>query len=254
MQNACISALWTLASYDAAYQAVLVRGSALGYALPDAVQRKRQNQLILDLKAAGIWAKLDAWYIFDRGSAGFATLNWKNPVANQCTLVNSPTWTEGEGFAGDTTAYIDTNFNCAVHGVNYTLNNASRGVWIYLASEGTTGPEGISGQTLNCLLNGNSGAQRINQGTTNLSISVDLRGTGLKAINRTSSSNVVCFSETTRSDATAASDSVSSANQVLLHRAMSWWLGGLSAYWIGAALVDEHTALHNALSTYFGTP
>jgi hypothetical protein len=91
--------------YDSDYQAVLNYATTQGYTLPSASQQIIQNQLVIDLKAGGIWNKLDVLYIFaNDGGGDFGTLNWKSPLANQATLINTPTFTTNEGFMGNGTS------------------------------------------------------------------------------------------------------------------------------------------------------
>ena len=108
-------------SFDADYQAVLNRATALGYPLPSASQRIIQNALVLALKLGNIWTKLDVLYIFaNDGGQNFATLNWKAPTLNQATLISSPTFTSNQGFTGNgTSSYINTSFNPSTSGVQY---------------------------------------------------------------------------------------------------------------------------------------
>ena len=124
---------WTsYGSAEVEYQAVLTRATALGYTLPSAGQQIKQNQLIVDLKAAGVWTRLDVLYMFATdGNNSFATLNWKNPTTNQCTLVNTPTFTTNQGFTGNgVSSNIDTNYNPnTFSSPNYLLNDASLGWW-----------------------------------------------------------------------------------------------------------------------------
>ena len=113
-------------SFDSSYQAVLDYASGQGYALPSAGQQILQNQLVLDLKAAGIWDQLDLFYVFATdGDSDYATLNWKDPTQFQCSKVNSPTFTENVGFNGNgSTSYLNLNWDPANNGVNYTLDDA----------------------------------------------------------------------------------------------------------------------------------
>lgn len=114
-------------SFDADYQAVLTKASDLGYTAPSAASQTLQNTLVTDLKSAGIWDKLEVFYIFATdGDSDFATLNWKAPSSFQATKVNSPNFSEDSGFSGDgSTAYLDTNFVIATDVQNYSQNNAS---------------------------------------------------------------------------------------------------------------------------------
>jgi hypothetical protein len=115
--------------FDVDYQAVLNRAASLGYTLPSIDQQFLQNQLIVDLKSSGIWNKLDIFYVFaNNGSQEFATLNWKNPLLYQCSLINSPSFTTNVGFQGNgINSYINTNYNPSVHAVNFTLDSHSYG-------------------------------------------------------------------------------------------------------------------------------
>ena len=114
-------------AFDADYQAILDRSTALGYTAPSASQQTLQNTLVTDLKTAGVWDKLDVFYCFATdGDSDYATLNWKAPSSHQVTKVSSPTFTADSGFKGDgVTAYLDTNFSIGNDATNYTQNNAS---------------------------------------------------------------------------------------------------------------------------------
>ena len=113
--------------FDTDYQALLDRATFLGYTLPSSGQRTKQNQLVLDLKAAGVWVLLDWLYVFATdGDSNFATLNWKSPTTFQLTKVNTPAFTTNAGFTGDgVTSYLDTGWIPATHAVNYTLDSAA---------------------------------------------------------------------------------------------------------------------------------
>ena len=112
--------------FDADYQAILDRSTALGYTAPSASQQTLQNTLVTDLKTAGVWDKLDVFYCFATdGDSDFATLNWKTPASFQLTKTNSPTFTTNEGFAQSGTAYLDSGYNLSTDGTNYTQDDAS---------------------------------------------------------------------------------------------------------------------------------
>ena len=51
-------------SYDSDYQAVLDYATTQGYTLPSSGQQTLQNQLVADLKDAGVWSKLDTFAVF----------------------------------------------------------------------------------------------------------------------------------------------------------------------------------------------
>jgi hypothetical protein len=114
---------------DADYKAILDYATTQGYTLPSASQQLLQEQLLIDLKDAGIWSKLDTFAVFATdGDSDFALIDWKR--LTDYTAINSPTFTSNEGFTGNgTSSYIDTNWNPATQGVNYTQNDACFGGW-----------------------------------------------------------------------------------------------------------------------------
>jgi hypothetical protein len=123
--------------FDADYQAVLNYAVTLSYTLPSAGQQVLQNQLMLDLKSAGVWNKLDSFRVYATdGSSDFALIDWKRLIT--CTAVNSPTFTTNAGYKGNgTSSYIDSNFTPSTNGVNYTLNSAS--IFAYISGVRTIG-------------------------------------------------------------------------------------------------------------------
>jgi hypothetical protein len=67
------------------YQAVLTQAQVLGYDSPGYTQRNKQNQLVRDLKTAGLWTKISQLYMFrvdtsDGTSPGFTFINWITPT------------------------------------------------------------------------------------------------------------------------------------------------------------------------------
>lgn len=94
------------------YQAVLDFGTGESYQLPSGEQQIQQDAMIADLKAAGLWEDdIGAMWVFATdGDSDFATINWKDPNAFQCTQVNSPTFTPNVGFTGNgSSSYLSTN-------------------------------------------------------------------------------------------------------------------------------------------------
>lgn len=120
-------------SFSAEYQAILTAGSS--YTQPSSAEQTLQNQLILDLKSAGIWAKLDAFYMFANNitdsTGAFARINWKNPSANYGTAApNLPSIAAKGGFTGNGTNQ-GINLNLAANaGTNFTSPNGSYGVLV----------------------------------------------------------------------------------------------------------------------------
>lgn len=113
--------------FDPDYQAVLDYATTQGYTLPSAGQQVLQNQLVLDLKAAGVWSKLDSLTIHATdGDFDYALIDWVRLTT--MTAFNAPTFVTNQGFTGNgTSAYIATGFTPSTDAVNLTLNDASFG-------------------------------------------------------------------------------------------------------------------------------
>jgi hypothetical protein len=68
------------------------------------------DALIVSLKTAGVWAKLDALYLTAAATSQAARQNWVQDLYN-ISAANSPTFTADRGYAGDgATSYLNTNF------------------------------------------------------------------------------------------------------------------------------------------------
>jgi len=239
--------------FDASYQAVLDRGTALGYTLPSPAQQIKQNQLVVDLKAAGIWSLLDVFYVFATdGDSDFATLNWINPAQFQSSKVNSPTFTTNSGFNGNgTTSYINTNY-ATLSGTKVSLNSASFG--LYMTTVVTIGQDtqiaGTDDANNNLAIN-NTTVQRINNSTNNLNNSVQLNNTiGYKAINRSSVSDNQLYRDNVKFDRIANSTGLSDRSFRIGTRGANFNNATYSMFFAGASLSET---MHNNLWVYFVT-
>ena len=115
--------------FDSDYQAVLDYATSQGYTLPSDAQQILQNNLVIALKAGGIWAKLDSFSVFaTNGNIDFALIDWIQ--LRTMTAVSSPTFTTNLGIqTNGTSSYINTLFSGANDGVNYLTDTASFGWW-----------------------------------------------------------------------------------------------------------------------------
>ena len=240
--------------FTAEYKAVLDKALSFTptpYTLPTTATQQKQNKLLKSMKADGVWAKLDVFYVFAQdGGSAFATLNWKNPNVNQAALVNAPTFVSNGGFTGNgTSSYIDTNFNPATQGVQYTQNNASR--YFFTHAIGTGRFDGILAANANLMTGGPSLSQRINAGTNNLSALFDYDvNVNTKSIHRTSASNVTLYNSTTGSTLTQTSTAIVSSNQLILRGNVLYGTHTCAAYGMGASMISEHTNFINSWNTY----
>jgi hypothetical protein len=239
-------------AYDTDYQAILDYATTQGYTLPSESQRLKQNTLLIALKDAGVWSKLDTFANFATdGSSQFALIDWKR--LTQYNASTSPTFTTNEGFMGNgTSSYIDTNFNPATSGSNYTLNNASRYLFMYMAS-GTSSLDGVITAGLNNMARTTTPNHRINSTLGLTGGTFEFNATrGMKSIHRTSSLNVTLFNDNTAStpQRTSLSTSIRSENQFILRSGSAYGGHEISMYAMGASLVSENAAFVTAYNTY----
>jgi len=239
-------------AFDADYQSVLDYGTAQGYTLPSGGQQTLQNDLLVALKAAGVWSKLDTFANFATdGDSNFALIDWKR--LSNYTAFNSPTFTTNEGFTGNgTSSYVDSNYNPALSGVNYTLNDASISIWnnTFVLNNFISG---ISSSAKNCLRMSTSSANvRINMDNNNFTPSVDFSDASkkLRQLNRTSATDATAFQDTTSSTHSGTSVSVENENQLILRASGVYSSTEVAFFGMGASLVAENTDFYNALNAY----
>lgn len=96
---------------------------------PTAARTALINNLIVALKTAGVWSKLDALYMTAAADEQAARRNWIADLYN-LTAVSAPTFTADRGYTGNaSTAHLTTGLNPTTSGGKYTQNNASLGSW-----------------------------------------------------------------------------------------------------------------------------
>lgn len=192
--------------FDADYQAVLNYATTQGYTLPSAGQQTLQNQLLLDLKNAGIWSKLDTFAVFATdGDSDFALIDWIR--LSDYTGINSPTFTTNQGFTGNgTSSYINTNFQ-PINGANYAQNSAHFMVYCYANDSSSTYYGGALDTTPSVIRSLNFGGRdssnrfstiAINSTSSDLTATNSvLDDTGFNLITRTNSTNVKAYKNNT---------------------------------------------------------
>lgn len=157
-----------------------------------AYHRKRAiNDVIVALKAAGVWTKLDVLYVFAAHDEDTALINWKNPGTFNCTAVNAPTFVADRGYTGDgASSALDTGFNPSTAGGGFTQNSAHLGAWSLTDIAASNHPNmGNTQATPHILINSRNTSDqasfRINS-STNLTIA-STSGAGHFSASRTSS-------------------------------------------------------------------
>jgi hypothetical protein len=86
------------------------------------------NNLVISLKAAGLWAKLDWLLLTAAENVGSALVDLIS--GRVATAVNSPTFTADDGYAFDgISQYIDSGYNTSTNSVAYTQNSSHVSAW-----------------------------------------------------------------------------------------------------------------------------
>lgn len=203
--------------YSSELKAVIDRANSEGFTLPSSFTLKKVDTFIQTLKSQGAWSICDYLRVsaFNNTAVeNFARINMVNPTGSLVTIFGGMTYTVN-GFQGDkVNGLIDTGVNLSLT-TNYVQDSATR---LYVLQSSTTNSvsrafEGVQGSTSNQLWNSNNTAQKINQGTSSLPNSVDMSGTGLKAIVRSSSTNVELYNRENQYSETRTSASRFNSNQ-----------------------------------------
>lgn len=240
-------------SYGATLAAVLAKAATDGVTIPNNTRLSALDIFLNKRVADGSLALMDTLRIpalNDTNLSDFGRYNYKNPSANLATLEGANLY----GLAGFTPngvdTYVDTRFNPSTQGVNYTLNAATRGYWIYTAATVGTAVEGHVGATGNRSFNANSSNHRINT-SANLTGGagvVPFQGTGYRAIGRDDATNCRLFVGQTKTDRTATSTSINNANLVIGRSDTSFANAVFSLYYTGGILTDQ---MHNNIDVDF---
>jgi len=130
------------------------------------------DDLINGLLTDGNWDIADLVRVYASHDSNDALLNWVSPVAGSASLVNSPSFTVGVGFTGNSAAsrHINENINPTLLS-NYSLNSGAVFVYCELdinAAEAVFGNGNGTDLTVIIPRNGGSFAGRINSDTNTL--------------------------------------------------------------------------------------
>lgn len=95
---------------------------------PDDTRKGVINTFIAALKTAGVWDELDVLWVLRAHHSQASHLNWKSPGTYTLVPTNDPSFVTNRGYTGGA-AYLATGWNPSVHGVNFTQNDCSLGVY-----------------------------------------------------------------------------------------------------------------------------
>lgn len=187
---------------------------------PSAAAKTAINDLVTGLKADAIWDELDAFWPMCMEDSQAGRLNLKSPGDFTLTAVNSPTFTAKYGWAGNgTSSYLNTGWDPATNGSNYTQNDASFGCWVDAGTDSGSnvavimGGFATRGSILYPRLSAGTVAYYINSSVSSASTSTVTTRQGLTVAERIGASSVQVFrdgaslgTDTETSGALAAAD------------------------------------------------
>lgn len=250
--------------FTAEYQAVLDKATAMGYTKPSASQQVKQNQLIVDLKAVGIWTLLDCFQVYaNDGSSDFGLLNWKNPTGNIGSTSGTLTFNK-YGFLGSGAGFINSGYNPTTNAVNLSIYNASYGVWKY-ANDNTAGRSIVGNSAGTNQIVGNSSVSYNSRifTTSDLGASAPNQATGLIFISRQGASGatnntVWSVNGSNTNFSPLGTVSITNANFAVLTSSIasgnaSSYFGGISMFFTGANLSGKSTEFTTAMTTYINS-
>jgi hypothetical protein len=250
-----------MSGYDPAAEALFLR-----FSTPATPARKVHiNRLISTLRAAGIWSKMDCFYIMAAETAQAAQRNWVEDRYN-LTPVNAPTFEADRGYTGNaTTQHLGTGFVPSTATGRFTLNHAHFGVWCRTNSAASVVDMGCrdattTAQTLLQLRTATDViAHRVSQGANGSGTNGHTDSSGHHMARRPDSAATQQYwngASTAVNSGVIVSSTLCQYEFVIaaLNTAgtiSAWSARQYAAAHIGAALsVAENTVLYNALNTY----
>lgn len=137
--------------------------------------------------------------------------------AHHATAVNSPLFTQFEGFTGNgTSSYINTNYNAAVDGVRFTLNDASIGHYnrteLTVSANYQIGAKTSSNVGVYIYLRQSESSTRVGINQSYFTNASQLSSIGLKILSRSSDSVLNYYNNKVGSNLSYASSAVPNLN------------------------------------------
>jgi hypothetical protein len=241
-------------SISAGYQAILTAASAL--TLPTYAVQSDQNTLYVEILS--VLSDLDGFFVLANNSDDtqtFSTINWCNPTGTRATYsttgVGTITFDRRGALGSPSGAYIDTGVNPSATGSKYTLDSAFEAVYVWKASTAANNILAGNVTATSCSLrNASTTAQRLNSGG-NVPSAIDLSGTGFKALNRDSASDLHGWADLVETDRTISSFALPNETRKILRQGSAYGDAGIAIYVIGRGLSDAKiTILRNAINKY----
>lgn len=227
---------------------------------PTDTRKGQYNTLITSLVSAGVWAKLDALYMFAAADQATALTNLVSSSYG-ATAVNSPTFTTDQGFNGNgSTSYVNTNFNPATAGGQFSLNSAHFGIWDLTATPqvGVVQGGSYNGTQFSYVAFQSSGNATGSLNSSLFRSTAQSDTGGFQIVSRTDASTIALYKNGSQilTDAANTSQAIPSLSLFICGRNSSGSLNAPTTDRIGVALAGsgmtsaDQLATYNALHTY----
>jgi hypothetical protein len=214
------------------------------------------NSLIVSLKTAGVWSKLDVLKIRAAADSQAARRNWIADTFND-TAVASPTFTVDRGYTGDgVAAYLESSFDPTTAAGKFALNNATLFTWeltniaattVSIGANSGAGREFIiprtstSGIIVN--LNDSAAASLVGSITDSRGLTIAIRDGATSRKIRKNNAQLEATAE--------ASSTMTASSFTTFKRGTAFSTRQVAVEGWGSALTNaESDALYNAVNTY----
>lgn len=224
---------------------------------PTAAVATAQNTMVKTLVDASLWTgKFDLFYVFANDASDNALINWITPGTYDCTKVSDPSFMAYEGYQGDGSSGLNTNWNPATDSLHLSLDSVTMSAYIRLDRAGTEYAAGVrlTSSYLHLIPRsaGDLILSRINNADDGQAAATD--SLGLTTVVRESSSRLQ-FYKNDASLATVSKASVAIPNDHLYILSRSGNIGysnnQISFFCIGSALNNTDVSiLYHSIQTY----
>ena len=225
------------------------------FATPPATDRRVLiNSLVKSLVQAGIWDKLDAFYMLAAADAQSALLNWVS-TSYSLTAVSSPTFAADRGYTSNgTSSYLDTGFNpTTAVSPKYLLDSAHLGSWLRNDLTNLNYFDiGNNGARFNARSSSANALRGFLNDATNGNFGANATSIGHFVLNRSAAGARQGYQNgSALGSDTQASTALSNSSILILQVGSQFSLRQSAAAHFGASLsAAEDLALYNALNTY----
>lgn len=220
---------------------------------PNAARQNLINNLIFDLKAAGVWTTFDLLYVPAAHDAQAGRLNWITPA--QALSVNGvPAFTVDRGYKGDgVSAYLGTGINISAL-VKFVQDNACMGLWTQndaIDAAPLLGSPTTARVTMNPKANATNMQSRLNN--TTASSAAMSASTGHTLATRIAATGYDIYKNAALISSPVVTSTTRATEELMFSRGTTTFNAAhiLAAAHIGSALnATQIAALYNALSAY----